>query len=129
MEFTGACSWGRAGSRAGHRELGQGAITPRPLPAPQRPLEVVLSKGAGPLHACVNRSPDTGWGGATPSAATVGGHQRVTSPSMSPLGREVGSGGCPTVSATPLSFFFSFIFISWRLITLQYCSGFCHTLT
>ena len=26
-------------------------------------------------------------------------------------------------------FFFSFIFISWRLITLQYCSWFCHTLT
>ena len=26
-------------------------------------------------------------------------------------------------------FFFSFIFISWRLITLQYCTGFCHTLT
>ena len=25
--------------------------------------------------------------------------------------------------------FSSFIFISWRLITLQYCSGFCHTLT
>ena len=24
---------------------------------------------------------------------------------------------------------FLFIFISWRLITLQYCSGFCHTLT
>ena len=24
--------------------------------------------------------------------------------------------------------FFSFICISWRLITLQYCSGFCHTL-
>ena len=29
----------------------------------------------------------------------------------------------------PYVFFFSFIFISWRLITLQYCSGFCHTLT
>ena len=33
----------------------------------------------------------------------------------------------------PLCFFiiiiFSFIFTSWRLITLQYCSGFCHTLT
>ena len=28
-----------------------------------------------------------------------------------------------------LVFFFPFIFISWRLITLQYCSGFCHTLT
>ena len=26
-------------------------------------------------------------------------------------------------------FFFPFIFISWRLITLQNCSGFCHTLT
>ena len=25
--------------------------------------------------------------------------------------------------------FFPFIFISWRIITLQYCSGFCHTLT
>ena len=29
----------------------------------------------------------------------------------------------------PENIFFSFIFISWRLITLQYCSGFCHTLT
>ena len=28
-----------------------------------------------------------------------------------------------------LYFFFSFIFICWRLITLQYCSGFCHILT
>ena len=31
-----------------------------------------------------------------------------------------------------LQFYFIFppiIFISWRLITLQYCSGFCHTLT
>ena len=26
-------------------------------------------------------------------------------------------------------YLFSLIFISWRLITLQYCSGFCHTLT
>ena len=25
--------------------------------------------------------------------------------------------------------FFPLIFISWRLITLQYCSGFCYTLT
>ena len=28
-----------------------------------------------------------------------------------------------------LFFLFLFIFIHWRLITLQYCSGFCHTLT
>ena len=27
------------------------------------------------------------------------------------------------------NFFFPFIFISWRLITLWYCSDFCHTLT
>ena len=26
-------------------------------------------------------------------------------------------------------FFFFFFFINWRLITLQYCTGFCHTLT
>ena len=26
------------------------------------------------------------------------------------------------------TYLFSFIFISWRLITLQYCSGFFHTL-
>ena len=26
-------------------------------------------------------------------------------------------------------YFFPFIFISWRLITLQYCTDFCHTLT
>ena len=28
-----------------------------------------------------------------------------------------------------LFIYFSFIFISWRLITLQYCGGFCHILT
>ena len=33
-----------------------------------------------------------------------------------------------TFSSTLLFFFFSFIFISWRLITLQHCSGLCHTL-
>ena len=42
------------------------------------------------------------------------------------------SGKCSTVSYFVLgnsNNFFSFIFISWRLITLQCCSGFCHTLT
>ena len=28
----------------------------------------------------------------------------------------------------PVSFFKKFLWISWSLITLQYCSGFCHTL-
>ena len=35
-----------------------------------------------------------------------------------------------TVQKHPFFFFFNFyFFISWRLITSQYCSGFCHTLT
>ena len=32
--------------------------------------------------------------------------------------------GLPPVTITNLLIFFSFIFICWRLITLQYCSGF-----
>ena len=52
------------------------------------------------------------------------------------LGR-MGPPSCNTINP-PLFFFFRFIYfiiffpfilISWRLITLQYCSGFCHTLT
>ena len=39
------------------------------------------------------------------------------------------SSSCPSLGDMILFFFFSFIFISWRLITLQYCSVFCHTLT
>ena len=35
----------------------------------------------------------------------------------------------PETITTLLLLFFSFIFVSWRLITLKYCSGFCHTLT
>ena len=35
----------------------------------------------------------------------------------------------PKIDLKCFFFFFSFIFISWRLITLQYCIGFCHTLT
>ena len=35
---------------------------------------------------------------------------------------------CNKICCFPMLFFFLF-FISWRLITLQYCSGFCHTLT
>ena len=33
------------------------------------------------------------------------------------------------IDAFVLFFIFPFLFISWRLITLQYCSGFCHILT
>ena len=36
---------------------------------------------------------------------------------------------CEIILESCLLFFFPFIFISWRLITLQYCSGFCHTWT
>ena len=37
--------------------------------------------------------------------------------------------GFLTVLKSQGFFFFPFIFISWRLITLQYCSSFSHTLT
>ena len=37
--------------------------------------------------------------------------------------------GLENFKMTWILFFFPFIFISWRLITLQYRSGFCHTLT
>ena len=37
--------------------------------------------------------------------------------------------GLPSGHIQGFFFFFSFIFISWMLITLQYRSGFCHTLT
>ena len=36
---------------------------------------------------------------------------------------------CHDLCFLNVEFFFPFIFISWRLITLEYCSGFCHTLT
>ena len=36
--------------------------------------------------------------------------------------------GIPPMDQRYSIFFFSFNFISWRLVTLQYCSGFCHTL-
>ena len=37
--------------------------------------------------------------------------------------------GLPDLAKLLTLFFFPFIFISWRLITSQYCSVFCHTLT
>ena len=58
--------------------------------------------------------------------------ERLTAPAL-----EVDKHGFETQFCDQLAvwswvgFFFSFpiIFISWRLITLQHCSGFCHTLT
>ena len=48
------------------------------------------------------------------------------------VGGEVGAGEVQNTEKTSekISFFIIIIFfISWRLITLQYCSGFCHALT
>ena len=56
----------------------------------------------------------------------------VPQPRIEPVSPALGGGFLTTGAAgkTPHTYiFFSFIFISWRLITLQYCSGFCHTLT
>ena len=67
------------------------------------------------LGVCSNSCPLSWWYHLTISSSVV--------PSSSCLQSFPASGSF-------LSFFFpSFIFISWRLISLQYCSGFCHTLT
>ena len=54
-----------------------------------------------------------------------------SSPCQRKLLRWIFDMGCPSDLCILfyLFIYFSFIFISWRLITLQYCSGFCHTLT
>ena len=61
---------------------------------------------------------------------------QIPTPSLTVLNQELGRGNSRPCSGageilklqSHCSFIFSFIFISWRLITLQYCSGFCHTL-
>ena len=42
---------------------------------------------------------------------------------------QVTSHGKSSSTANLYFLFFNFIYFNWRLITLQYCSGFCHTLT
>ena len=42
--------------------------------------------------------------------------------------KDMSSTGHNWVTKQALIFFNFYFFISWRLITLQYCSGFCHTL-
>ena len=37
--------------------------------------------------------------------------------------------GCGPGQTACIYLFYLFIYFNWRLITLQYCSGFCHTLT
>ena len=54
-------------------------------------------------------------------------YEKNSSVTLSATPEDYFSGSHPCFSV--LFFFFPFIFISWRLITLQYCSGFCHTLT
>ena len=45
------------------------------------------------------------------------------------LGVDCSSDREPLIAKFRFIYFFPFIFLSWRLITLQYCSVFCHTLT
>ena len=73
-------------------------------------------------------------GGCGWDSCSRGGKGRVVlseSPADTLGGHPQASGGSlhRTCRTRKILFFFPFIFISWRLITLQYCSGFCHTLT
>ena len=74
----------------------------------------------------------TPWTGALQALLSMGFSRKdywsgLPFPSAGDLPHPVSEPGSPTLQAD--SFFFPFIFISWRLITLQYRSGFCHTLT
>ena len=59
-----------------------------------------------------------------PSPTRISSYQTPNHPSVQKDPLEKGMATHPSIL-----FFFFFSFISWRLITLQYCSGCCHTLT
>ena len=54
---------------------------------------------------------------------------RVQSMGLQRVGHDWATNTFTFFCLNSFTFFFPFIFISWRLITLQYCSGFCHTVT
>ena len=79
-----------------------------------------MHRSPGYLHPpgasvmCSNQDPWEGWG-----ERTLGGRRNFSSPNWNMW---FNSFFCPLL-------FFKLIYFNWRLITLQYCSGFCHTLT
>ena len=82
------------------------------------------------------------WGGQSTAVSASTSVLPMNTQAWSPLGWtgwiSLHSKGCSRVFSnttvqkhqfcTQLSLFFLKIYFSWRLITLQYCSGFCHTL-
>ena len=87
----------RTGPRGNHSKASAS------LQGAERPLEVRgLSKGAGPLHACVSRPPDTGWGGPMPGVVTVGDRQHSQSRRVTPRGGRRDLGGVPHCPPHPL---------------------------
>ena len=74
-------------------------------------------------------SPGEGHGQEYPTPVFLSGesHEQRILAGYSPWGRKE-SDATEALNNNTAYLFISFIFISWRLI-LQYCSGFCHTLT
>ena len=93
-----------------------------------------ISSSVVPFYTCLQSFPSSGSFLMT-QLFTSGGQSIGASVSTSlPINIQgwfhLGLTGWISFQSKGFSFFFSsFIFISWRLITLQYCSGFCHTLT
>ena len=56
-------------------------------------------------------------------------HLHVTKTKREGLGNYGTCLGSHNQKVMYFTFFFKFIYFNWRLVTLQYCSGFCHTLT
>ena len=77
----------------------------------------------------VRKAEEAGRAGLLDSAQSVGTWALFHSPWCNTgQEEEVQCGWKFVVVFFNLKKFFSFIYISWRLITLQYCSSFCHTL-
>ena len=86
---------------------------------PKLQLTEVMRVRKGQEHLSLGSSWSCGWG-IKAEGGVLEFYKRAQS----------ASGSCLLWKQNWESFsFFPFIFISWRLITLQYCSGFCHTLT
>ena len=80
---------------------------------------LTISFSATPLSSCLQSFPASG---SFPMSQFFASGGQST-------GASVSASVCFSYVLMKVLFIYLFIFISWRLITLQHCSGFCHTLT
>ena len=98
---------------------GAPSLTCSPSPSQRAATPFRLSSSGGRTVIARPKAPITGHTAKTAQWPNAPGKQRHQP------GREVKA----RVAFGEVNSFFKFIYFNWRLITLQYCSGFCHTLT